>query len=113
MSDVGVGEIEEEELDAAGDLSGRRVGDVADPQGEFAEVVEDDAAGRADTAVVGIKAGHGLLGAEGASDLPLDQAEHQQCQADDLDQSGDASVMLDEDRCDRERPFEVVLRVTV
>ncbi|MET9383639.1 hypothetical protein ABZY09_21850 [Streptomyces sp. NPDC002928] len=109
MSDVGVEEIEEieeieeVELDSAGDLDGGRVGDVADPQPEFAEVVEDHAAGRADPAVVGVEAGHGLLGAEGSSNLPLDQAEHQQGQADDLDQSGDAPVVLDEDRCDRER----------
>ncbi len=44
---------------------------MAGPQGEFAEVVEDQAAGGADPAVVGVAADHGLLGAECASDLPV------------------------------------------
>ncbi|MCX5342508.1 hypothetical protein [Streptomyces atratus] len=41
------------------------------------------------------------------SDLTLDQAEDQQCQADDLDQGGGAAVVLDEDRGDGERALEV------
>jgi hypothetical protein len=94
---------EEVELDSAGDLDGGRVGDVTDPQGEFAEVVEDHAAGGADAAVVGVEAAHGPLGAERPSDLPLDQAEDQQSQTDDLDQGGNAPVVLHEDRHDRER----------
>jgi hypothetical protein len=53
LSDVGVEEVEEVELDAAGDLDGGRVGDVAYPQGEFAEVSEDHAADGADPAGVG------------------------------------------------------------
>ncbi|MEU9048099.1 MULTISPECIES: hypothetical protein [unclassified Kitasatospora] len=106
LSDVDVEEIEGVELDAAVDLDGWRVGDVADSQGEFAEVVEDHPAGGADAAIVRVEAGHGLVGAERASDLPLDQAEDQQCQADDLDQSGDAPVVLHEDRCDRQGPLK-------
>ncbi|MDB1090206.1 hypothetical protein PJ985_21875 [Streptomyces sp. ACA25] len=109
LSDVGVEEFEEVELDATGDLDGGRVGDVADSQGEFAEVVEDHAAGGADPTVVGVETGHALFRPQGPSDLPLDQAEHQQGQADDLDQGGDAPVVLDEDRRDRERPLEVVV----
>lgn len=97
------------ELDAACDLDGGRVGDVADPQGEFAEVVEDHAAGGTDAAVVRVETGHGLFGAECASDLPFDEAEDQQGQADDLDQGGDAPVVLHEDRRDREGAFEVVV----
>jgi hypothetical protein len=96
-------------LDSAGDLDGGRVGDVTDPQGEFAEVVEDHAAGGADAAVVGVEAAHGPLGAERPSDLPLDQAEDQQSQTDDLDQGGNAPVVLHEDRHDRERSLDVVV----
>ncbi|MFF9511438.1 hypothetical protein ACF1BU_34770 [Streptomyces sp. NPDC014724] len=109
LSDVGVEEIEEVELDAAVDLDGWRVDDVADSQGEFAEVVEDHPAGGADAAVVRIEAGHGLVGAECSSDLPLDEAEDEQGRADDLDRRGDAPVVLHEDRCDRQGAFEVVV----
>ncbi|MFI1185966.1 hypothetical protein [Streptomyces californicus] len=46
---------------------------------------------------------------QGPSDLPLDEAEHQQGQADDLDQGGDPSVVLDEDRRDGQGAFDVVV----
>ncbi|MEV7053835.1 hypothetical protein [Streptomyces anulatus] len=97
------------ELNTTGDLDGGWVGDMGDPQGEFAEVIEDHTAGGADAAVVVVEPGHGLFRSQSPSDLPLDQAEHQQGQADDLDQGGDAPVVLREDRCDRERPLEVVV----
>ncbi|MFG2887575.1 hypothetical protein ACGFYV_35745 [Streptomyces sp. NPDC048297] len=99
--------FEEVELDAAGDLHGRRVGDVADPQTELAEVVEDHPSGRPHSAVVRVEPGHGLLRPQGPSDLAFDQAEDQQGQADHLDQCGSTPVVLDEDRGDRERPLEV------
>jgi hypothetical protein len=72
-------------------------------------VVEDHTAGGADAAGVGVEAGHGLLGAERASDLPFNEAEHRQGQADDLDEGGDTPVVLHEDRRGRERPLEVVV----
>ncbi|WP_223065027.1 hypothetical protein [Streptomyces sp. IB201691-2A2] len=102
MPYVGVEEIEDVELDATGDLDGGRIGDVADPQGEFAEMVENHAAGGADSAIVRVEAGHGLVRSKRASDLPLDQTEHQQSQADDLDEGGDAPVVMDEDRRNRQ-----------
>ncbi|MGQ7747635.1 hypothetical protein ACUN29_03820 [Streptomyces sp. WC2508] len=80
---------------------------MAGPQGEFAEVVEDQAAGGADPAVVGVAADHGLLGAECASGLPLDQTEDEQGRADDLDQGGDTPVVLDENGRDREGPLQL------
>lgn len=94
------------ELDAAGDLDGGRIGGVADSQGEFAEVVEDHAAGGADPALVRVEADHGLLGPQSASDLPFDQAEDEQGQADDLDESGDTPVVLHEDWRDRQGPLK-------
>jgi hypothetical protein len=39
--------IEEVQLGAAGDLDAGRFGHVADPQGEFGEMVEDHPSGRA------------------------------------------------------------------
>ncbi len=93
-------------MDAAGDLNGGRVGDVADAHGELAEVLEDHAAAGTDAAVVGVEAAHGLRGAERPSDLPLDQAEDQQGQEDDMDQGGNAPVVLHEDRRDRKRALK-------
>ncbi|GDY69882.1 hypothetical protein SAV14893_092750 [Streptomyces avermitilis] len=79
------------------------------PQPEFTEVAEDHPAGRPCTPVVGIQPGHGLVMAQRAPDLALDQAEHQQGHADHLDECGDAAVVLDEDRGDGERAFEVAV----
>lgn len=50
------------ELDAAGDLHSGRIGGAADPQGEFAEMVEDHATGGADPVLVRVEADHGLFG---------------------------------------------------
>src|SRR6266508_1029632 len=47
-----------------------------------------------------------LGGGDGPADLPLHQAEHQQGQADDGDQGGDASVGLQEHGRDRQWAFE-------
>lgn len=99
--------FEEVELNTAVDLHGRRVCGVADPQVQLAEVVEDHAAGGPDAPVVRGEPGHGLVGAQGASDLSLDQAEDQQREADHLDQGGGAAVVLDEEWRDGERAFEV------
>jgi hypothetical protein len=81
LGDFDVEEVQEVELDAAGDLDDGRVCRVADAEGEFAEVVEDHAAGGADPAVVRVEADHGLLVAECPSDLALDEAEDQQSRA--------------------------------
>src|ERR1035438_6943022 len=56
------------------------------------------------------QAGHHLaVGAQGVADLPFYQAEDQQGQADHRDQSGDASVGLEEQGSDREGAFEVAV----
>ena len=49
---------------------------------------------------------HGLLWSEGLSDLALDQAKHQRCEADDLDEYGCAAVVLDEDGVTASRPLK-------
>ncbi|MFE7357805.1 hypothetical protein ACFU8Q_32890 [Streptomyces sp. NPDC057543] len=82
------------ERDIAGDPDAGRVGHVTAAQRQLAEVVEDHPAGGSCPAVVGVKAGRRLLGAQCTPDLAFDQAERHQGQADHLDQGGDAMVVL-------------------
>ncbi|GAA1912468.1 hypothetical protein GCM10009753_50520 [Streptantibioticus ferralitis] len=96
-------------LDSSVDQDDGWTGAGAGPDHQAGEVVEDHAAGGADGAVVGVEAAHGLVGAQGPADLPFDQAEHEQGQADHADQGLDAPVVLQEDRGDRERALEVVV----
>lgn len=54
----------------------------------------------------GVEPGNQLAGPGGAPGLALDQREHQQCQADDVQQPVDPLVVLQVERVDRERALE-------
>ena len=65
--------------------------------------------GRAGGAVAGQAGHHPAVRGQGLADLPFDQAEDQQGQADHGDQGGDAAVGLQEQRGDREGAFELAV----
>jgi hypothetical protein len=98
-------------LDDAVEDHGGRVGRAADPQLQLAQVVEDHPAGRTYPSATGVDAGHCPVAVlvQRPPHLPFDQAENQQGQADHLDQGCDAPVVLDEDRGDGQRSFEVAV----
>jgi hypothetical protein len=74
------------------------------------EGVEDESCGGFDGAVVvGVEADDLGLGGEVGAGLALDEAEDEQGQADDADQGGDAPVVLQVERRDGERAFEVAV----
>src|ERR1035437_5666356 len=98
-------------LDAGGFGDQDGVAVVGGDQAQVGEGLEDGSAGGPGRgeAVAG-QAGHHLaVGAQGVADLPFYQAEDQQGQADHRDQSGDATVGLQEQGSHREGTFELAV----
>ena len=72
-------------------------------------MVKDHPPGGPDLLVAGIEPGHFLIAPQGPADLALDQAEHEQGQADHRHQCGDSLVVLHEDGRDSQGTFEVTV----
>jgi hypothetical protein len=89
------------ELDAAADDDDERVSGADDTQPQAGEMVEDHPAGGPDLLVAGMEPGHLLAAPEGPADLALDQAEHEQGQADHPSPVQRPSVVLHEDGSER------------